>query len=112
MKTKKLTIILILTFSLIFSLNLTKADENIYSKIDNLIKNNKEKAEVFYKALWQIYNYTWEKLWFTTFWVNMSDIYWFNLDYIIWKELYNIWIFSKNQYKWLNLSLEWVNIMW
>ncbi len=97
MKLKKLTITLILTLSLIFWVTLIKADENIYLKIDNLVKNNREKAASFYKALWQIYNYTWDKLWLDKYDFEITDLYWFNLEWLYFNDL--TFPNSKNNYE-------------
>ncbi len=105
MKTKKLTLTLILTLSLIFWISLTKADENIYLKIDNLVKTNREKAENFYKALWQIYNYTWDKLWISN--DKIDNINWFNFEYLVWKQVFDISYFLREFVKWIDLNQYW-----
>ncbi len=104
MKTKKLTLILILISSIVLNLNLTKADENIYLKIDNLVKTNREKAENFYKALWQIYNYTQEKLWIDKYDFDYSNLYWFNLEW-----LKNKWYWNNIEF-WRKLQEEYAGI--
>ncbi len=101
---KKITLSLILISSLVLSLNFTKADENIYSKIDNLVKNNREKALDFFFTLDFIRDYTAEKLWISQYeWtildIDFSNLYWFNLSKLDLNK-YNLKFLSFNDCKW------------
>lgn len=95
MKTKKIIITTLIISSIFWWLHITNAGQSIYDKVDNLVMKNRDKAEKFYDLLWQIYNYTWEKLWKEDKILDFSNIYWFDVRTLEIKHKYKIWIFEK-----------------
>ena len=117
MKTKKLIITSLIILFIFTWLSYTNATQTIYDKIDNLVLNNRVKAEKLYNLLWELRDYTWKKLWIkeninvnklTD--LNFSDIYWFNLNKILWYDIFSVSIFIESILKWLDLNNYWLEL--